>query len=83
MVTFSQQRDPGLRIRYTLLISEEIVISNLIYGLLDFRLLSFSTSEDEVSAEGPDKLQLFPQAIRLRLDGLAHAQRDIIMTCLA
>lgn len=83
MVTFSQQRDPGLRIRYTLLISEEIVISNLIYGLLDFRLLSFSTSEDEVSSEGPDKLQLFPQAIRLRLDGLAHAQRDIIMTRLA
>lgn len=77
MVTSSQQCDPGL------LIPEEIVISNLIYGLFDFRFLSFSTSEDEVSSEGPDKLQLFPQAVRLCLDGLAHAQSDITKTRLA
>lgn len=45
-------------------------ICYLINGLFDFRLLSFSTGEDEVGTKSPYKLQLFPQTIRLGLDGL-------------
>lgn len=44
--------------------------SHLVDRLLHFRFLRFSAGEDEVSPEGPDELQLLPQAVRLRLDGL-------------
>lgn len=47
-------------------------MSHLINGLLDFRFLGFSTGKDEVSSEGPDKLQLLPQTIRLCLNGLVE-----------
>lgn len=45
-------------------------ICYLINGLFDFGLLSFSTGEDQVGTKSPHELQLLPQTIRLRLDGL-------------
>lgn len=51
--------------------------SHLIDGFLDFRFLSFSAGEDEVSTERPDELQLLPQAVRLRLDGLVDTTRNL------
>lgn len=51
-----------------------VLISHLINGLFDFRFLSFSTGKDEVSSEGPDKLQLLPQTIRLCLNGLVEGE---------
>lgn len=51
---------------------EHGIVSHLINGLLDFRFLGFSTGKDEVSSEGPDKLQLLPQTVRLCLNGLVE-----------
>lgn len=51
-----------------------VSVSHLINGLLDFRFLSFSTGKDEVSSEGPDKLQLLPETICLCLYGLAQVR---------
>lgn len=49
-----------------------VLISHLVDGLLDLRFLSFSTGKDEVSSEGPDKLQLLPQTVCLCLNGLVE-----------
>lgn len=51
--------------------------SHLIDGLLDLRFLRFSTGEDQVSSERSDELQLLPQAVRLRLDGLEHTIQEV------
>lgn len=56
-----------------------VFIFHLIYGLLDFRFLSFTAGKDEVSPKGPDELQLLPQAVRLCFDGLVEEQRDIML----
>lgn len=56
----------------------------LINGLFDFGLLSFSTGEDQVGTKSPYKLQLFPQTIRLCLDGLIWQENwwgDRTITC--
>ena len=55
-----------------------VFISHLIYGLLDLRFLSFTAGEDEVSPEGPDKLELLPQAVRLCLDGLQERGNNMV-----
>lgn len=49
-----------------------VLISHLVNGLLDLRFLSFSAGKDEVSSEGPDKLQLLPQTVCLCLNGLVE-----------
>lgn len=48
----------------------------LINGLFDLRLLSFSTGKDEVGTKSPYELQLFPQTIRLCLDGLVLTEKN-------
>lgn len=53
------------------------LLFHLINGLLDFGFLSFSTSKDEIGPEGPDELQLLPQAVRLRLDGLDQEHHSL------
>lgn len=47
-----------------------VLISHLVDGLLYFGFLSFPAGEDEISPEGPDKLQLLSQAVCLCLNRL-------------
>lgn len=57
-----------------------VFIAHLVNGLLYFGFLSFPAGEDEVSPEGPDKLQLLSQAVGLCLNRLLEEQRSITMS---